>query len=237
MTHSQHALHTGTLNSWLTSHVTVPLAQQQCVGPTQAEPAAPAAAPWQPVWQHKAFSAAAPAQALTLKTALRQLYKRVHPDLFADYPAEQASLLSWGLTDRLSGCFSILQLLQAASNVHLHVTRCCVLTAAASAVAHCAGRERALLQAAAGKAPPELISSPNALLHANEHQVQVQQLFSTIILLSSWQHVAWTSTVVQQGEQQTPTNAEQHIQLSQQGAVFACAGLPASSAQPQHRCS
>jgi hypothetical protein len=42
--------------------------------------------------QHsRTFSAAAAAQPLTLKTALRQLYKRVHPDLFADYPAEQAS--------------------------------------------------------------------------------------------------------------------------------------------------
>lgn len=30
-------------------------------------------------------------QPLTLKAALRQLYKRVHPDLFADYPAEQVS--------------------------------------------------------------------------------------------------------------------------------------------------
>lgn len=28
-------------------------------------------------------------QKITLKTALRQLYKRVHPDLFTDYPAEQ----------------------------------------------------------------------------------------------------------------------------------------------------
>lgn len=36
-------------------------------------------------------AAAAAAQPMALKTALRQLYKRVHPDLFADYPAEQAS--------------------------------------------------------------------------------------------------------------------------------------------------
>jgi hypothetical protein len=28
-------------------------------------------------------------QAVNLKSALRQLYKRVHPDLFTDYPAEQ----------------------------------------------------------------------------------------------------------------------------------------------------
>jgi hypothetical protein len=30
-------------------------------------------------------------QATSLKSALRQLYKRVHPDLFTDYPAEQVS--------------------------------------------------------------------------------------------------------------------------------------------------
>jgi hypothetical protein len=28
---------------------------------------------------------------MSLKSALRQLYKRVHPDLFTDYPAEQVS--------------------------------------------------------------------------------------------------------------------------------------------------
>jgi hypothetical protein len=37
--------------------------------------------------------AAPPLQQLTLKAALRQLYKRVHPDLFTDYPAEQVCWL------------------------------------------------------------------------------------------------------------------------------------------------
>lgn len=55
------------------------LAQQHACAPTAQQ-------------HSRAFSAAAAAaQPMALKTALRQLYKRVHPDLFADYPAEQVS--------------------------------------------------------------------------------------------------------------------------------------------------
>lgn len=39
--------------------------------------------------QQYATAAADAQQGVPLKTALRQLYKRVHPDLFTDYPAEQ----------------------------------------------------------------------------------------------------------------------------------------------------
>lgn len=42
--------------------------------------------------QQRDFSAASEQQQLTIKTALRQLYKRVHPDLFVDYPAEQVQI-------------------------------------------------------------------------------------------------------------------------------------------------
>eukprot|EP00878_Enallax_costatus_P022545 GHUV01023920.1.p1 GENE.GHUV01023920.1~~GHUV01023920.1.p1 ORF type:complete len:478 (+),score=168.44 GHUV01023920.1:402-1835(+) len=49
---------------------------------------------WGPQQLHQQQQYAATAdgskQSIPLKTALRQLYKRVHPDLFTDYPAEQA---------------------------------------------------------------------------------------------------------------------------------------------------
>ena len=52
------------------------------------------AAGWGPQQLHQQQQYATPTadgskQGIPLKTALRQLYKRVHPDLFTDYPAEQ----------------------------------------------------------------------------------------------------------------------------------------------------
>jgi hypothetical protein len=52
------------------------------------------AATWGLPLQLKHMTTAGQQQPLTLKAALRQLYKRVHPDLFVDFPAEQVGELS-----------------------------------------------------------------------------------------------------------------------------------------------
>jgi hypothetical protein len=46
---------------------------------------------WQQAYSGTAGQQQQQQQATSLKSALRQLYKRVHPDLFTEYPAEQVS--------------------------------------------------------------------------------------------------------------------------------------------------
>lgn len=97
LTQCQRALHVNNAGGSQPAHCTSQRAQQKRLEQAQTPNAVAAACAWQHTVQHRFFSAAAAAQSqpLTLKTALRQLYKRVHPDLFADYPAEQVTP-NWG---------------------------------------------------------------------------------------------------------------------------------------------
>jgi len=63
---------------------------------------------------HRDFSSEQ--QHLTIKTALRQLYKRVHPDLFVDYPAEQVQTLTSSNT--LQGLLDVLHSHHGAQPAH-----------------------------------------------------------------------------------------------------------------------